>query len=132
MEKQASDEYSSRLSNYDKLVLGDPNVLEIAIMGMNNVQLIEFYEYCVDKYENAEEHSDNYWFASLFLEETPAVKMYKNSQLYIDTTLGNFDEPTKLSEEELNQINETIELLKQRKKDKKNPLKKLLRNIRGR
>jgi hypothetical protein len=41
MEKQASDEYSSRLSNYDKLVLGDPNVLEIAIMGMNNVQLID-------------------------------------------------------------------------------------------
>lgn len=135
MEKQASDEYSSRLSNYDKLVLGDPNVLEMAIPRMSNSQLIEFYDYCQEKVEAEEEKCELYWYASLFLEETPAVKMYINGQLYVDATLGNasvpmIDAPV-LSDEELAQINETVELLNQRKKDRKNPFKKLLRNIRG-
>ena len=52
MEKQTSDEYTSRLCNYDKLVLGDPNILEITIAGMSNPQLIEFYEYCQEKVED--------------------------------------------------------------------------------
>lgn len=136
MEKQASDEYSSRLSDYDKLVLGDPNVLEMAIPRMSNSQLIEFYDYCQEKVEAEEEKCELYWYASLFLEETPAVKMYINGQLYVDATLGNasvpmIDAPV-LSDEELAQINETVELLNQRKKDKRNPLRKLLRNLRGR
>lgn len=136
MEKQANDEYSSRLITYDNLVLGDPNVLEMAIPRMNNSQLIEFYEYCQEKVEAEGDKCELYWYASLFLEETKIVKMYMNGQLYVDTTLGNINEPMttegSLSEEDLAQINATIELLNQRKKDKKNPFKQLLKNFRGR
>lgn len=136
MEKQTSDEYSSRLSNYDNLVLGDPNVLEMAIPRMSNSQLIEFYEYCQEKVEAEEDKCELYWYASLFLEEAPVVKMYINGQLYVNATIGNADEPMvvedTLTEEDLEQINSIVELLKQRKREKRNPIKQLLRNIKGR
>lgn len=137
MEKQTSDEYTSRLKTYDELVLGNPTVLEIAIARMtSNFQLIEFYDYCMEKVEAEEENCEHYWFASLCLEEKPAVRMYKNGQLYVDTTLAGVDAEYALDEgmtlEEIAQLNETIQLLEQRKKDKKNPFKQLLRNIRGR
>ena len=147
MEKQTSDEYSSRLSNYDKLVLGDPSILEMAIPRMSNPQLIEFYEYCQEKVEAEEDKCELYWYATLFLEETQVVKMYRDGQLYVDTTLGNADEPrvikvvdgvqpeemeSTLTEEDIAQINETLALLDKRKKEKKNPFRKLLKNLRGR
>ena len=136
MEKQTSDEYSSRLSNYDNLVLGDPNVLEMAIPRMSNSQLIEFYEYCQEKVEAEEDKCELYWYASLFLEEAPVVKMYINGQLYVNATIGNIDEPMvvedTLTEDDLEQINSIVELLKQRKREKRNPIKQLLRNIKGR
>ena len=136
MEKQTSDEYSSRLQIYDKLVLGDPNALEINIGRMSNAHLVEFYEYCQEKLDAEVEQCELYWYASLFLEDTPVVRMYRNGQLYVDATLGNIDEPMLveeiLTEEELAQINATVELLKQRKKEKRNPIRQLLKNIRGR
>ena len=136
MEKQTSDEYSSRLQIYDKLVLGDPNALEINIGRMSNAHLVEFYEYCQEKLDAEVEQCELYWYASLFLEDTPVVRMYRNGQLYVDATLGNIDEPMLveeiLTEEELEQINATVELLKQRKKEKRNPIRQLLKNIRGR
>lgn len=147
MEKQTSDEYTSRLCNYDKLVLGDPNILEITIAGMSNPQLIEFYEYCQEKVEEEADKCELYWYATLFLEEMPVVKMYRDGQLYVDTTLGNVDEPrvlkvvdgiqpeemeSTLTEEDIAQINETLALLDKRKKEKKNPFRKLLKNLRGR
>lgn len=147
MEKQTSDEYSSRLSNYDNLVLGDPNILEITIAGMSNPQLIEFYEYCQEKVEEEAEQCELYWYATLFLEEMPVVKMYRDGQLYVDTTLNNSDEPrvlkvadgvqpedmeSTLTEEDIQQINETLALLDKRKKEKKNPFKQLLKTLRGR
>lgn len=135
MEKQTSDEYSTRLKNYDALVLGDPMVLENTIAGMSDAHLIEFYEYCQEKLEAEVEQSDMYWYASLLLEETPIVRMYRNGQLYVEGILGNIDEPRtvgeELSEEDIAQINATIELLEQRRKEKKNPIKQLLKNIRG-
>lgn len=136
MEKQTSDEYSSRKSYYDNLVLGDPTTLEITIPKMSNPQLVEFYEYCQEKVDAEEEQCELYWYASLFLEETPVIRMYRNGQLYVDATLGNMDEPMvveeKLTEEDIAQINSIVELLNQRKKEKNNPLRKILRNIRGR
>ena len=133
MEKQTSDEYSSRISNYDKLVLGDPNKLEIIIAGMSNSQLIEFYEYCQDKIEENNDKSDYYWFASSILEETSVVKMYRNGQLYVGATLGNVNETmvveNVLTEEDINQINEIISLINQRKEKRHNPIKKFLRVI---
>ena len=136
MEKQTSDEYSSRLQIYDKLVLGDPNALEINIGRMSNAHLVEFYEYCQEKIDAEVEQCELYWYASLFLEDTPVVRMYRNGQLYVDATLCNIDEPMLveeiLTEEELAQINATVELLKQRKKEKRNPIRQLLKNIRGR
>ncbi len=136
MEKQTSDEYSSRLKNYDKLVLGDPAVLEIALTRMSNPQLIEFYEYCQEKVEAEEDKCELYWYASLFLEETKVVKMYMNGQLYAEATLGNGNEPRvledTLTEEDLKQINDIVDLLNQRKKAKKNPIKMLIKNLTGR
>lgn len=135
MEKQTSDEYSTRLKNYDALVLGDPLVLENTIAGMSDAHLIEFYEYCQEKVDAEVKQCDRYWYASLFLEETPIVRMYRNGQLYVESTLGNIGEPRtmdkELSEEDIAQINETLELLEQRRKEKKNPIKQLLKNIRG-
>lgn len=136
MEKQTSDEYSSRLSNYDKLVLGDPNVLEMAIPRMSNPQLIEFYEYCQEKVEAEGDKCELYWYATLFLEETQVVKMYRDGQLYVDTTQAESIDPIlleeTLTEEDIAQINSIVELINQRKKDKRNPFKRLIRNIKGR
>lgn len=149
MEKQTSDEYSSRLSNYDKLVLGegDPSLLEISISGMSNPQLIEFYEYCQEKVLENTEYSDLYWLASVMLEDTDVVRMYMNGQLYVESSLGNNDEPrtvkmtdvefskdaeSSLTDEDRQQINEILALLDKRKKEKKNPFKQLIKNIKGR
>jgi hypothetical protein len=136
MEKQTSDEYSSRLSNYDKLVLGDPSILEMAIPRMSNPQLIEFYEYCQEKVEAEEDKCELYWYATLFLEETQVVKMYRDGQLYVDTTLAESIDPVlveeTLTEEDMAQINSIVELINQRKKEKRNPLRRLIRNIKGR
>ena len=136
MEKQTSDEYSSRLSNYDKLVLGDPSIFEMAIPRMSNPQLIEFYEYCQEKVEAEEDKCELYWYATLFLEETQVVKMYRDGQLYVDTTHTESIDPVlveeTLTEEDMAQINSIVELINQRKKEKRNPLRRLIRNIKGR
>lgn len=147
MEKQTSDEYSSRLSNYDKLVLGDLNGLDVTIAGMSNPQLIEFFEYCQEKVREDTEYSDLYWLASVMLEETDVVRMYMNGQLYGDDTFGSIEGPqvvkvtsteaagnleNPLTEEDVQQINEILTLLDKRKKEKKNPFKQLIKNIKGR
>ena len=131
-----NEESPSLTKLYDELVLGNPEVLEVNAQRMGNPQLIEFYEYCVEKSEDSElENCELYWYASIILEEIPVVKMYKNGQLYVDTTLCNDDVPymekVEVTEEDLEEINRIVELLEQRKKAKKNPIKRLVRFFKG-
>jgi hypothetical protein len=133
---QQNEENPSLTKLYDELVFGNPELLEANAHRMGNPQLIEFYEYCVEKSEDSElENCELYWYASIILEEIPVVKMYKNGQLYVETTLLNADVPymekVEVTEEDIRQINQIVALIEQRKKDKKNPIRRLVRFFKG-
>ena len=136
MENMQNEESPSLTKLYDELVFGNPELLEANAQRMGNPQLIEFYEYCVERSEEPDkEGCELYWYATIVLEEMPVVKMYKNGQLYVDTTLCNDDAPymekVEVTEEDLEEINRIVELLEQRKKEKKNPIKRLVRFLKG-
>ena len=137
MENMSSDECPSLSKFYDELVRRDELVIESTIAKMGNKQLLEFYDYVVEKSEDEDlDGCELYWYVSLMLEELPVIKMYKNGQLYVDTTLGNdnvsFILDCSMSDQEAQEIRTTVELLEQRKREKKNPIKKLLKIIRER
>ena len=136
MEKMSNEESPSLTKLYDELVFGNPELLEANAQRMGNPQLIEFYEYCVERSEEPDkEGCELYWYATIVLEEMPVVKMYKNGQLYVNTTLDNEEVPymekVEVTEEDLVEINRIVELLEQRKKEKKNPIKRLVRFFKG-
>ena len=127
MEKMSNEESPSLTKLYDELVFGNPELLEANAQRMGNPQLIEFYEYCVERSEEPDrEGCELYWYATIVLEEMPVVKMYKNGQLYVNTTLDNEEVPymekVEVTEEDLVEINRIVELLELRKKEKKNPI----------
>ncbi len=138
MEQINSDELpSTNKELFEKLVLGKEMLLETFMYRMPNPQLLEFYDYVVEMSEDQEDPNCHlYWYASMMLEEMPVIRMYKNGQLYVDTTLNNNEQyimmEEVLSEEERQQINETLNLLAQRKKEKNKIGKKILRYFRGR
>lgn len=137
MENMSSDECPSLGKFYDELVRRDELVIESTIAKMGNKQLLEFYDYVVEKSEDEDlDGCELYWYVSLMLEEVPVIKMYKNGQLYVDTTLANdnasFILDCSMSDQEAQEIRTTVELLEQRKREKKNPIKKLLKIIRER
>lgn len=132
MENIQNEESPSLTKFYDELVFSSMGVQEANTARMSEAQLIEFYEYCVDKSEDAElEGCEFYWYSSLLLEEHPTIKMYKQGQLYANVTSGDervsFMEEVEVTEEDIADIERTISLLEQRKKDKKNPIKRLIR-----
>ena len=136
MEKMSNEESPSLTKLYDELVFGNPELLEANAQRMGNPQLIEFYEYCVERSEEPDrEGCELYWYATIVLEEMPVVKMYKNGQLYVNTTLDNEEVPymekVEVTEEDLAEINRIVELLEQRKKEKKNPIKRLVTFFKG-
>ena len=132
MEKTKNEENPSLTMLYDELVFGTERVLKANAARMGNAQLIEFYDYCVEKSAQIEgENSNAYFYACILLEEMPTINMYKKGQLYVDTTLGNEDIPymenVEVTQEDADEIDRIVELLEQRKKAKKNPIKKLVR-----
>ena len=82
------------------------------LIGIIVPQLIEFYEYCQEKVEAEEDKCELYWFATLFLEETQVVKMYRDGQLYVDTTQAESIDPVlleeTLTEEDIAQIEKAV------------------------
>ena len=136
MENIQNEENPSLTKLYDELVFGNEEVLEANAARMGNAQLVEFYEYCVEKSEDGElEGCELYWYASMILEEMPIVKMYKEGQVYVNTTLGEEEVPymekIEVTEEDVKEINQIVELLERRRKEKKNPIKKLVRFFKG-
>lgn len=136
MEKMSNEESPSLTKLYDELVFSNEEVLRANAQRMGNPQLIEFYEYCVEKSEDAElESCELYWYATVVLEDMPTVRMYKNGQLYVDTTLGNEEVPrmenVEVTQDDLDEVERIVELLEQRKKAKKNPIKRLVRFFKG-
>lgn len=136
MEKMSNEESPLLTKLYDELVYSSEEVFKANVQRMSNAQLIEFYEYCVAKSEDASvEGCELYWYATVVLEEMPAVRMYKDGQLYVDTTLGNkevsYMESIEVTEDDIAEINSIVELLEQRKKAKKNPIKRLVRFLKG-
>ena len=132
MENVQNEESPSLTKFYDELVFSSMGVQEANTARMSDAQLISFYEYCVEKSEDAElDGAEFYWYSSLLLEDKPAIKLYKEGQLYVDVTVGEesvpFMEEVEVTEEDLADIERTISLLEQRKKDKKNPIKRLIR-----
>ena len=124
MEKMSNEESPSLTKLYDELVFGNPELLEVNAQRMGNPQLIEFYEYCVERSDEPDrEGCELYWYATIVLEEMPVVKMYKNGQLYVNTTLDNEEVPymekVEVTEEDLAEINRIVELLEQKKKIKR-------------
>lgn len=124
MEKMTNDELPSTNNElYDKLIAESEKVLVAMINQMPNAQLIDFYDYVVEKSDDTEgPYCDKYWLAALYLEELPVIRMYKNGQLYSGDTLDDDAEMVQLddvlSEEEAQQIEEIVQLLNKRKKEK--------------
>lgn len=137
MENMNAEEYPSLNEFYDILVRKDEMVIEATIAKMGNQQILKFYDYVVEKSEDETlDGCELYWYTSLILEQTPIVKMYMNGQLYVDTTLGNGDVPIvdscAMSDAEAEEIRTTVELLEQRKREKRNPVKQLMKLLRDR
>ena len=136
MENVQNEESPCLTKFYDQLVFASMGVLEANAARMSNAQLVEFYNYCVEKAEDAElEGHDFYWYSSMIMEEMPTIKMYKEGQLYVDVTLGE-QSPTymkhiEVTEDDLVEIDRTVQLLERRKKDKRNPIKRLVRFFKG-
>ena len=136
MENIQNEESPSLTKLYDELVYASEEVLEANAARMGNAQLIEFYDYCVRKSEDGElEGCELYWYASMILEEMPVIKMYKEGQVYADATLDEEEVPymekVEVTEEDVKEINQIVQLLEQRRKDKKNPIKRLVRFFKG-
>ncbi len=135
MENMQNEENPSLTKFYDELVFGNEQVLEANAQRMGNRQLIEFYEYCVEKSEDEDvKGCELYWYASLILESIPVIKMYKDGQLYVDVTAVEdvpYMNSCAVTESDILEIQKTIQLLEQRKRDKKNPIKKLVRFFKG-
>ena len=133
---QQNEESPSLTKFYDELVRRGEEVLDANIARMGNAQLIEFYDYCVAKSEETDkEGCELYFYACILLEEKPIIKMYKNGQLDNGITLDEEEVPymtgIEVTEEDIVEINRICELLEQRKKDKKNPIKRLVRFFKG-
>ena len=131
-----NEESPSLTKFYDELVFGKEEVLEANVARMGNAQLIEFYDYCVEKSEPTDmEGCELYFYACMLLEEKPIINMYKNGQLDNGITLDEEDVPymtsIEVSEDDIAEVNRIVELLEQRKRDKKNPIKRLVRFFKG-
>ena len=137
MENVQQNEDSPSLTKfYDELVYKGEEVIEANSARMSNVQLIEFYDYCVSKSNKTDEQgSELYFLACMVLEEIEIVKMYKNGQLDNARTLEEDSIPymtsLEVTEEDIIEINYVVDLLEQRKRDKKNPIKSLVRFFKG-
>jgi hypothetical protein len=133
---QQNEENPSLTKFYDELVRRGEEVLDANVARMSNAQLIEFYDYCVCKSDETDkEGCELYFYACILLEEKEIIKMYKNGQLDNGMTLDEEDIPymtsVEVTEEDIVEINRICELLEQRKKDKKNPIKRLVRFFKG-
>ena len=133
---QQNEENPSLTKFYDELVFGKEEVLEANAHRMGNAQLIEFYDYCVEKSDQTDmEGCELYFYACMVLEEMPIVNMYKNGQLDNGMTFDEEDIPyiekIEVTEEDLEEVNRIVELLELRRKEKKNPVKRLIRFFKG-
>ena len=137
MENVQQNEDSPSLTKfYDELVYKGEEVIEANSARMSNVQLIEFYDYCVRKSNKMNEQGSEFYFlACMVLEEIEIVKMYKNGQLDNGMTFDkkevSYMTGLEVTEEDIVEINYVVSLLEQRKKDKKNPIKSLVRYFKG-
>jgi hypothetical protein len=136
MENMQNEESPSLTKFYDDLVRRDEEVLDANVARMSNAQLIEFYDYCVEKSEETEkEGCELYFYACILLEERSIIKMYKNGQLDNGITFDEEDIPymtdIEVTEDDIAEINRIVELLEQRKKAKKNPIKRLVKFFKG-
>ncbi len=136
MENMQNEENPSLTKFYDELVFGNEEVLDANVARMGNAQLIEFYDYCVEKSDETDkEGCELYFYACILLEERPIIKMYKNGQLDNGITLDEEDVPymtsIEVTEDDIAEVNRIVELLEQRKRDKKNPIKRLVRFFKG-
>lgn len=133
---QQNEDSPSLTKFYDELVVKGEEVLEANSARMNNSQLIEFYDYCVENSgKTCKEGCELYFLACMVLEEKQIIKMYKNGQLDNGMT---FDEDSipymtslEVTEDDIVEINYVVSLLERRKKDKKNPIKSLVRYFKG-
>ena len=136
MENMQNEENPSLTKFYDELVFGNEEVLDANVARMGNAQLIEFYDYCVEKSDETDkEGCELYFYACILLEEKPIIKMYKNGQLDNGITLDEDDVPymtsIEVTEDDIAEVNRIVELLEQRKKAKKNPIKRLVKFFKG-
>ena len=133
---QQNEENPSLTKFYDELVFGSEEVLDANVARMGNAQLIEFYDYCVEKSDETDkEGCELYFYACILLEDKEIIKMYKNGQLDNGMTFDEEEVPymtsVEVTEEDIVEINRICELLEQRKKAKNNPIKKLVRFFKG-
>lgn len=121
MEKMTKDDYPSVNEYYDTL-LGEEALFIQVVPDMDEQQLIELYEYVMEKASRMEENEENRDYPTLF------AKSYLESLDVIQVYLNDISCDVVLSQEEQAIIENTVQLLEERRRG--GPLKSLLKYFR--
>ena len=121
MEKMTKDDYPSVNEYYDTL-LGEEALFIQVVPDMDEQQLIELYEYVMEKASRMEENEENRDYPTLF------AKSYLESLDVIQVYLNDISCDVVLSQEEQASIENTVQLLEERRRG--GPLKSLLKYFR--
>ena len=121
MEKMTKDDYPSVNEYYDTL-LGEEALFIQVVPDMDEQQLIELYEYVMEKASRMEENEENRDYPTLF------AKSYLESLVVIQVYLNDISCDVVLSQEEQAIIENTVQLLEERRRG--GPLKSLLKYFR--
>ena len=122
MEKMTKDDYPSVNEYYDTL-LGEEALFIQVVPDMDEQQLIELYEYVMEKASRMEENEENRDYPTLF------AKSYLESLDVIQVYLNDISCDVVLSQEEQAIIENTVQLLEERRRG--GPLKSLLKYFFG-
>ena len=125
MKKQDDDAYSPIDSKFNYYI-NNPEEIESYIEGSNEVDIVAFYKYTIQKIKELKNSESQdlriYWFVANKLKETSAVTNYLNGEIK-DEDINKYRTRENL---EITQILKALE-----KKKKKTPLQRLKRYLKG-
>lgn len=119
---------NSSFKDYFQRLLDDSSICYSKIDEMEYVELVQFYRYVISVLNYSRNVKECYWEVVSYLEEMPIIQAYNECRLgdkCDDMSLGKIN----LTEEEREQIDETVLLLEKRRKI--SPFKKLMKVIKG-
>lgn len=130
VEKERKDiiDDNSSVKDYFEELLSNFSRCYSKIDEMEDIELVQFYRYVISILDHSKNVKDEYWKVASYLEEMPIIQAYNDYRLDIKDNGISYREKS-LTEEERQQIDETVLLLEKRRKI--SPFKKLMKVIKG-